>query len=72
MSCEIGPKIVGCKVVMEVTSFGIVEGDVRNVDPSGVRISLMNGVVVATGVELPSPYKFYSRDIISSKTANCI
>lgn len=72
MNCEIGPKIVGCKVVIETTTYGIVEGDVRNVDPSGVRISLMNGVVVATGVKLPSSCKVYSRDIISSKTATCI
>lgn len=66
MNCEIGPKLVGCRVVIETLS-GKIEGDVRHVDPSGCKMSLVNGKVVATGIQLPSLYRVFVRDILSSK-----
>ena len=66
MSCEIGPKIVGCRVVVE-TPVSKIEGEVRNVDSNCCKISLVNGFVVATGAKLPELYRIFVRDIVSSK-----
>ena len=66
MNCEINQKLVGCRVVIE-TNTGMIEGDVRNVDPSCAKMSLVNGVVLATGVQLPSLYRLFMKDILSSK-----
>lgn len=68
MNCQIGPKLVGCRVVIE-TLTGKIEGDVRHVDPSGCKLSLVNGKVVETGIQLPSLYRLFVRDILSSKLA---
>ena len=67
MNCEIGPKIVGCKVAVETVAYGQIEGVVHNVNPSGNKVFLRNGVVSSSGVELPSPYLLFVKDIESSK-----
>ncbi|XP_046439355.1 piRNA biogenesis protein EXD1-like [Daphnia pulex] len=64
MSCEIGPKIVGCRVVIKTLNSRI-EGDVRNVDSNCCKVSLVNGVVVATGAKLPELYRIFVKDIVS-------
>lgn len=66
MSCEIGPKIVGCRVVIKTLNSKI-EGDVRKVDSNGFKMSLVNGVLVATGAKLPELYRIFVKDIVSSK-----
>lgn len=66
MSCEIGQKIVGRRVVIE-TQTGKILGDVRNVDSSNSKLSLVNGVTVSTGALLPELYRIYVKDIVSSK-----
>jgi hypothetical protein len=66
MSCEIGPKIVGCRVVIKTLNSRI-EGDVRNVDSNCSKVSLVNAVVVATGAKLPESYRIFVKDIVSSK-----
>lgn len=69
MSCEIGQKIVGRRVVIE-TQTGKVTGDVRNVDTSYSKLSLVNGVAVPTGVKLPELYRIYVKDIVSITLAD--
>jgi hypothetical protein len=66
MSCEIGPKIVGCRVVIKTLNSRI-EGDVRNVDSNCSKVSLVNAAVVATGAKLPELYRIFVKDIVSSK-----
>jgi hypothetical protein len=66
MSCEIGPKIVGCRVVIKTLNSRI-EGDVRNVDSNCSKVSLVNAVLVATGAKLPELYRIFVKDIVSSK-----
>lgn len=66
MNCEIGQNIVGCRVVIE-TQNGTIEGDVRHVDPSRSKMSIVNGILVPSGIQLPSLYRVFVRDILSSK-----
>lgn len=66
MNCEISPKLEGCRVVIEMR-IGKIEGEVKSVDPSGCKLSIVNGKVVATGVQLPLLYRVFERDILSSK-----
>lgn len=63
---QVDQKLVGCQVVMD-TSSGKLVGEVRKVDSSGSRISLMNGVHESSQVNLPPMYKVFVKDIISSK-----
>ncbi|KAI9557370.1 hypothetical protein GHT06_017198 [Daphnia sinensis] len=69
MSCEIGQKIVGHRVVIE-TQTGKVIGDVRNVDTIYSKLSLVNGVAVSTGAKLPELYRIYVKDIVSITLAD--
>lgn len=75
-SCEISPKILGCKVVIETLKNGIVEGIVHKVNPSCDQVLLRDGCLVvksqkgmyvSTGMNLPATYKIYAKDIKSSK-----
>ena len=58
--------LVGCKVVIETSSIKL-QGDVRAVDPTGGKVSIINGVVEPSKDPLPPLYRVFVKEIISSK-----
>lgn len=66
MSCQVNQNLVGCKVVIETSSIKL-QGDVRAVDPTGGKVSIINGVVEPSKDPLPPLYRVFVKEIISSK-----
>lgn len=66
MQCvEINKNLVGCRVEIELRSQK-VEGKVHIVDPSGSRVTIVDGYYLPSKTPTPPMFKVFIKDILKS------